>query len=237
MYLAEVFAENFRLFGPRPSEADSADYSLRIAMTQGINALVGENDSGKTAIIDAIRFCLWTTSQDYHRFTDDDFHCSATGRAVNMIIRCKFVDLSLDDQATFFEWLTAPQGEPPCLFITTTARRIPNDKNRRIEVRTHSGPNGEGPALEGLPRELLRTTYLRPLRDAENELRPGRNSRLSRILASHPKILKEDLDDFNVKDDTASTLVGIVRRADHHISKSPAIKGARNEINDDYLLH
>jgi putative ATP-dependent endonuclease of OLD family len=41
---------------------------------KGINVLAGENDSGKTAVIDAIRLVLGTTSQDYLRVDDDDFH-------------------------------------------------------------------------------------------------------------------------------------------------------------------
>lgn len=39
--------------------------------------------------------------------------------------------------------------------------------------------------MDGEARELLRTTYLKPLRDAENELTPGRRSRLAQILAAH----------------------------------------------------
>ncbi|MGW7048858.1 hypothetical protein ACWGDT_40615 [Streptomyces avermitilis] len=56
----------------------------------------------------------------------------------------------------------------------------------RVSVTTRTGPDGNGPALDGAARELLRATYLRPLRDAEAELRSGRGSRLSQILAGYP---------------------------------------------------
>ena len=60
MYLAHVRAENFRIFGSAPQRRGDGDDSLRIDFGPGISVLVGENDSGKTAIVDAIRLCLLT---------------------------------------------------------------------------------------------------------------------------------------------------------------------------------
>lgn len=40
--------------------------------------------------------------------------------------------------------------------------------------------------LEGKVRELLKTVYLKPLRDAEREMNSGRSSRISQILLNHP---------------------------------------------------
>ncbi|MEU4655850.1 hypothetical protein AB0G32_18215 [Streptomyces sp. NPDC023723] len=42
----------------------------------------------------------------------------------------------------------------------------------------------------------LKATYLRPSRDAEAELRSGRGSRLSQILASYPATRAQGEDDF-----------------------------------------
>jgi putative ATP-dependent endonuclease of OLD family len=39
-----------------------------------MNILVGENDSGKTSVIDAIRYVLWTTSYEFIRLFETDFH-------------------------------------------------------------------------------------------------------------------------------------------------------------------
>jgi len=228
VYLAEVFAENFRLFG-NGSEA------LSLRLQKGLNALVGENDSGKTAIIDAIRYCLWTTSQDYHRFTEDEFNCSAAGRATELTIRCKFEELSIKDQGTFFEFLTVPEGKEPALYVTLRARRLDSDRNSRVAVSTHAGDKGDGPTLEGIPRELLRTIYLRPLRDAEGELSAGRNSRLSQILSNHPDIASQATDDFDKATQSATTLVGIMHRAEHDIDRNQAVRDARDNINTNYL--
>ena len=89
--------------------------------------------------------------------------------------------------------------------------------------------------LDGKAREPLKATYLRPLRDAEGELRAGRGSRLSQILAGYPTMQAEGTDDFTAGDDSASTLVGILRRGEHHIRSNSAVKAALDDINKGYL--
>lgn len=105
----------------------------------------------------------------------------------------------------------------------------------RVSWSMRTGPGGKGPALDGAARELLKATYLRPLRDAEAELRSGRGSRLSQILASYPAMKDQDKDDFDAKNDSASTLVKILSRAEHHIGQNTAVAAAREEINTAYL--
>jgi putative ATP-dependent endonuclease of OLD family len=234
MYLSEVYAENFRIFGKSAQNDGDPDLALRLALFKGVNALIGENDSGKTAVIDAIRYCLWTTtSQEYHRFSRDDFHCDGVGRATELTIRCKFEELSKEDQGTFLELLTIRKGQPPVLYINLKAQVDP--ARGRVDVWVHAGEKGEGAVIEGTIRELLRTTYLRPLRDAEGELSPGRNSRLSQILYSHPDIKKQENDDYDPTADTATTLVGIMRRAEHQIGQNVAVTDAQKDINTSYL--
>ena len=50
MYLQYIELQNFRGFGEMS----------RVYFGKGLNVLVGENDSGKSAIIDAIRIILGT---------------------------------------------------------------------------------------------------------------------------------------------------------------------------------
>lgn len=231
MYLAEVYVENFRIFG---SEADKM--ALRLNLQPGLNALAGENDGGKSAIVDAIRYCLWTTSQDYHRFSAEDFHCNARGRATTLRIRCKFDGLDKTDQASFMEWLTTSDGGKPVLYVHTSATLLGGYRQGRVAVETHSGESGEGPSVDGLMRELIKTTYLKPLRDAESELSPGRNSRLSQILGSHPEIARQAEDDFDPETEgTGKTLVGIMKRAEHEVGQNEAVQAANTAINKNYL--
>ncbi|MFI0146355.1 AAA family ATPase [Streptomyces globisporus] len=234
MYLARLRAENFRIFGAAAQEEDGSDEALNISFSPGTNVLVGENDSGKTAVVDAIRLCLQTAAADFYRISRDDFHVGDSGRADTFSISCRFENLSTEEQATFLEMLTNDGRGNAVLDITIKAQLMDPLRNR-VSWSTRTGSSGKGLALDGAAREFLKATYLRPLRDAEGELRSGRGSRLSQILASYPAMLDQDKNDFNAGDDSASTLVGILSRAEHHISRNPAVTAARDDINTAYL--
>ncbi|WP_189094376.1 ATP-dependent nuclease [Nocardia jinanensis] len=228
-------AENFRIFGSAPGEHSDEDGRLELELDRGTNVLVGENDSGKSAIIDAIRICLLTTAADYSRVTRDDFHVGPAGRATSFTITCGFTELTVEEQATFLELVTTDRGGVASLFVTVHAEMMDPVRPKRISISTRTGPDGSGPALDGAARELLKATYLRPLRDAEAEMRSGRGSRLSQILAGYPAMTAEQVDDFDEEADSASTLVGILRRAEHHLAKNNAVLLALEDINGDYL--
>lgn len=234
MYLVSVRAENFRIFGSSPKRQGDDDCSLHLDFGRETNILVGENDSGKSAIIDAIRLCLLTTATDFYRITQDDFHVDAKERADEFTITCSFADLTKAEQATFLELLTTDSGTAT-LHITVRAQILDPLRPQRVSVTTRTGPDGSGPSLDGAARELLKTTYLRPLRDAEAELRSGRGSRLSQIMVGYPAIKEQGENDFDEGADTAETLVGILRRAEHHLAQNPAVAAARDDINDNYL--
>ena len=69
MYLSNIKLWNFRKFGTT-CEIDLANPNLDLNLTKGLNVIIGENDSGKTAIIDAIKLVLKTHSYDYIRVDD-----------------------------------------------------------------------------------------------------------------------------------------------------------------------
>jgi putative ATP-dependent endonuclease of OLD family len=54
--LVELRIENFRMFGEKEN-------ALVLPIRPGLTALIGENDSGKTAVIDALRLALGTRDQ------------------------------------------------------------------------------------------------------------------------------------------------------------------------------
>ena len=92
MYLSELENSNFRQFG-------SAQRPFTLALQPGVTALVGENDCGKTAVVDAIRYALLTRDLDYVRVQPDDFYIDATGeQATDITIRCKLSSLSDADR-------------------------------------------------------------------------------------------------------------------------------------------
>jgi len=235
MYLAELLIENYRIFG---RQEDGKGISL--SLNRGLNVVVGENDCGKTAVIDAIRHLLWTTSMDYNPITDDDFHVEGQDRARSLTIRACFRDLTPRIVGRFLEWVSV-DGDIPCLYVTLEATRHEDEPNtarrRNISVTVRAGKKGDGKPIEGEVREFLRTTYLKPLRDAESELAGGRGSRLCQILQAHPNFAAQKDNDFNQErpDEEPKTLVGIMSRAQHGIKSHDVIKETRNNLDNQYL--
>ena len=136
MYLSKLTIENFRCFG-------EGENKFEISFRPGLTTLVGENDTGKSAIIDALRFVLGTTDQEWYRLEETDFYIAANPKEIR--IGCKFEALGIKDQTSFIEFLTYdPEGGvPPVLYLTWTAKETGETTKgrpyRRVEI--HSGKN------------------------------------------------------------------------------------------------
>jgi putative ATP-dependent endonuclease of OLD family len=235
MYLSQITVRNFRQFG-------DGDATLDIAFNCGVTALVGRNDSGKSAVIDAIRYALLTRDQEFIRVQPEDFHLDSTGRqAADIFIRCKLSGLTDDEKGAFVEYLSYKGGDIS-LFVTWTAKRLNESPGARrwIDVSVRSGIDGAGPPLEASARELLSSAYLRPLRDAEREMSPGRGSRLSQILANVPEISQGDqFDETALPADATSvtrlSLLGLSDYLRYSVKKHGGISTAEEAINTQYL--
>lgn len=167
MYLSELKIENFRGFS-----------NLSICFNKTLNLIVGENDAGKTAIIDGIKLVLGTLSNDWYKISDEDFKDDGSEFCIVCIIR----DFQDDEAASFLEWISFDEKKD--LFLKLTLRVKKGIKGRPYQT-LYAGVDEDAGMIQGEARERLRVTYLRPLRDAEFELAPKRNSRLSQILDSY----------------------------------------------------
>ncbi|ACL01774.1 SMC domain protein [Desulfatibacillum aliphaticivorans] len=227
MYLSKITIENFRCFGER-------DKKFEMSLKPGLTTLVGENDAGKSAIIDAIRYVLCTTDQEWLRIKENDFHVGANPKEIRIV--CKFDDLEAHHQRAFIEYLThdASGAKPPVFFLHWTAKEtgeiMKGRPYRRIEL--HSGEKGEGPSIDPKVRELLSVTYLRPLRDAERALSAGRGSRLSQVLY-HTEEVKSSGKPYGegVANEELS-VTGIGELADALIKNQPGIVETRKQIDN-----
>ena len=104
MYLSELKIWNFRKYGGTELEKEPA---LKIEFNKGLNVLIGENNSGKTAIVDAIKYVLKTNSYEYIRLEEKDFFQETNGeRKKEMKIECHFKDLTECEGGKFLEWVT-----------------------------------------------------------------------------------------------------------------------------------
>lgn len=229
MYLSELTIENFRCFG-------EGENKFKMSLRPGLTTLVGENDTGKSAIIDALRFVLGTTDQEWYKLEDTDFHAGADPKEIRTV--CKFESLTLKDQRAFIENLTYDLDGvgPPVFYLTWTAKDTGETTRgrpyRRVEI--HSGKNGDGPTIDSKVRELLFATYLRPLRDAEKSLSAGRGSRLSQVLHHSEQVrnvgVKYNPEDKEL-DIRSLNVLGIGDLANDLLQKQQGIKDAREKID------
>ena len=179
MYLHSVSIIGFRIFE-----------SFSVVLDRNLNIIVGENNSGKTALIDAIRYALSTNSLDWIRVQESDFRSGHT----KFSIQLKFDDVTARQAAVFAEHLTHElladgRSRKSVLYVTFQAEQTDQlvRGNRLIRTEIRSGMNADGPSIEREVRDYLSATYLRPLRDAEDELMGGRGSRLAQVLHASEK--------------------------------------------------
>lgn len=225
MYVSEIFARGFRCFAPTAP--------LRLALSQGLNILVGPNDAGKTAIVDAVRYVLWSRGDDYVRPDLHDFHVDADGvRARDFVVRCTFDGLTPDEQSRFLEWCTNEKGKLRLHVCMRGALRTTAGGGSVVTSQYRAGAEGEGLPLDGELREYLKATYLKPLRDAERELRAGRRSRLSRILGAMPALGDEWKP---TEGGGPATLFDTLDTADKAVAANPAISGVQTQVNTSFL--
>ncbi|QEQ23881.1 AAA family ATPase [Achromobacter xylosoxidans] len=239
MYIAEIRIENFRLFG-------SAEGAFTLPLNPGLTALVGQNDAGKTAVIDALRLVLGTRDQDVLRIDPADFHQATPGaeRADQIVIRLTFRGLTTADRGAFSEFLTYETiggAVQTALIITWVAKRNGKEGSSRrvLPPEWRTGAKGDGPLLDLGARSLLTATYLRPLRDAERAMSAGRGSRLSQIL-QHTKEIRDTGIGFDRHADPPAdpktlSVLGLGDYASHLFGESEGIKQARKRLNEDYL--
>jgi putative ATP-dependent endonuclease of OLD family len=240
VFISELRIENFRLFGAGPE-------AFVLELKPGLTALVGENDSGKTAVIDALRLVLGTTDQEYCRVESSDFHRRAADGSIadNITVRCTFDGLTEADQGAFAEYLTYQTREAKAvktiLHVSWLAKRNKNDGmvRRYQSAEWRTGEDGTGPLLDAGARSLLTATYMRPLRDAERAMCAGRGSRLSQIL-QHTTEIKTQGIGFNPASNPPQnpadlSILGIGDYATYLLGESDSIKGTRSRLNADYL--
>lgn len=234
MYLKRIRARNFRTFGDGTTAPE-----LNWELNPGLNILVGENDAGKTGIVDAIRQVLLTTSYENLRLYEQDFHIHASTRAQSLFIEATLSGLSKEQESAVLEWLTLEDDDTCSLIVHLHAKFFPAQATKRARVDTivRAGRDGTGPEVGYAVRDLVRATYLRPLRDAEAELRPGRQSRLSQILAAHNDIAGQEVNDFSISapGTVPDNLVGLMAFAQYHLGEHKVIKGVQEDINKNYL--
>ncbi len=178
MYLSSLNISGFRCF----------NHEFKVEFKDGLNVIVGENGSGKTAIISAIRQLFQDSESGKFSVTDEDFSCTFTEKgnyAQSLKIQAEFDDLNTDEKVVFLPLL----GDSDKALLNLEAQ------NKEVRGRFKKivwGGKSKSSQFDSELLELIQCIYLTPLRDAESKLSNGRQSRLSKLLkALNRKQLKQ----------------------------------------------
>lgn len=184
MYVSRLRLWNFRKFGTNAAISSKLDApDLEIEFKEGLNALIGPNDSGKTAAIDALKLVLGIHSTEWSWFNDDDFYQATE----HLRIECVLEGFDIGEGKNFTEWSTFDGKGKQTLTVRINAYK----RAKGIVGDVKAGAD-EGTILPAEARSRLKAVYLKPLRDAQNELLARKNSRLSQILKGHTLFKHED---------------------------------------------
>lgn len=181
MIISELIIYNFRRF-----KSLNGEPGLKITFHKGLNALIGENDSGKTAVIDALKLVLLTQSNEYIKPADGDFYKPVDGEACSEFkIDCTISELTQNEAKNFIEYLMFKKCGDKIEYTLELHYRAWRE-GYKIFHELRVGDVDDGISIDGKARDLLKAVYLKPLRDAEREMSSGRSSRISQILLNHP---------------------------------------------------
>lgn len=211
MYLKKLVIRNFRVF-------DEA--GIELVFDKGVNAIIGENNSGKSAIIDAIRICYSTaTYRKEIYFSKSDFHVSEDGTVSNY---AQF-DVYLDEVPRRMIEIWNPQSEGGMggdFHIKFEKYISPNGSEKVRSV--YWGFGTEGNQLSADTFEAIDVVFLGALRDSENEMKPSRNSKLAQLLRN-----------LVPGEDVRAELVQILNNANNSLLEKEQLKKTRNTINQN----
>ena len=204
MWLRELEIRNFRKID-----------ALTVSFPRGLTVLVGENNSGKTTIIDALRLMLFSSRDfDSLRVSEDDFRAETKHAPIE--ISCRFTELEDEDEVHFQECLVdIGDGK---FEMQVNARIEFNETTNRCNVKMWGGET-EGGSLPSNHYDRLATIYLQPLRDPERGLRPGQHSQVSRLI------------DCLTTEDQRTDFETIAKDANKQIRVLKPVKNARRDIN------
>jgi putative ATP-dependent endonuclease of OLD family len=134
---------------------------------------------------------LKTHAYEWIKIEESDFYRGSD----KLRIELEFKDLKPNEAKNFIEWLGwegIGKDATPILRLIYQVE-IKQDKIQVTDVK--AGMDDTGYPLNAEAREYLKTTYLKALRDADNDLTAKKNSRLSQILKEHEFFKKKSKDD------------------------------------------
>jgi putative ATP-dependent endonuclease of the OLD family len=210
MYLSNVQLVNFRNF---------KDFS--IDFQSDLTVLLGENNIGKTNLIDAIRIVLNSSSEgrDIWARLSDIYHSSdGETEEESFEIHLTFADLS-SQEWTLFNRCQVGSGDDRVAKIHFRYRKYLTSRGiERGRPEIWVGET-EGTEIEAEAMAEIKATFLPALRNVEIDLRPGRSNRIYKLLS--------EIAEENERDE----MVQKISNANSEIRELDMIKRAKDAVN------
>lgn len=182
MHIKHLHIKNFR--GIKDFEVD---------LHKTLNVFIGENNSGKSTILDAIRICL-----NYGKFPNDfyvkksDFHLPGNDQPVEQIELHFTFEKDVDEDLAFISLLGIDENENEILKAHFVYTLIEKNGLTKIKSKVWGGGLDENPLSSEEFSDHVFSVYLDALRDAESSLRPGRSSKTGELfLKLEPNLEKQ----------------------------------------------
>lgn len=195
MYLEQFKIKNFRTIE-----------DLSLTFNKGLNILIGENNSGKTAIVDALRICIGygNLRRDIY-VKESDFHFQSNiiaEAATEIEFHLYFKIENPEEKGWFIDLLNAYDGGGEDLQMHFKFYTEERNGIKKIKYKVWGGAN-EGQIITPDVLSLLYHVHLDALRDAEQFLRPVRGNKLGQLY-SNIQIDTNPVTDKQKKKDLAS---------------------------------
>ncbi len=170
MFLKSIKITNFRNIGEK---------GIQLEFNKGVNAIIGENNQGKSAVIDAIRLAFNSLSyQKQLYFNKSDFHVNLK----NEIASYAQFDIFLEEVPRELHEIIDPLGSGG-EFHVKFMLKINSKGVEKIKPSIWGGKVEES-QLSAETLEAIEIAYLGALRNAEAEMRPSKYSKLANLLNS-----------------------------------------------------
>jgi putative ATP-dependent endonuclease of the OLD family len=200
MYLRTLKLSNFR-----------SCYGTTVEFQPTLTLLVGENNSGKSNVIEALRLATAPLNLRRTRFFEPEDR--SHGRSDPVELDLLLDDLTDSQQGQYITALDIKTGQARY----KVRFRPDEDLPKRSQLSFHAGKDA-GPDPESEKREQIRHVYLEPLRNAQRELDSANGSRLAIII--------DQLTDRKLRDE----FVALAKQKSRDLAKHPVIATTNDHI-------
>ena len=220
MYLKNLFIKNFR-----------AIKEASFTFNKGLNIIIGENNSGKTAIIDALRICFSYGNQwrDIY-IRKDDFYIEVENvDSKNTSIKFDLIfEIEKEEESGLFYDLLVQKDDKQELQMHFYYYIQEIKGTEKVKYKIWGGDN-EGQQITPDVLDLINFVYLSPIRDAVEALKPIRWNRLGELFANIVTDKEGNPIDGDKRDVLAEKITSYVKNDNDWTN---LIEAGKNKINE-----